>query len=131
MEKSIAYLESMGVGPFKARDGSRCAVVSFKGELHGKPAEWKTKISNGALGDVLLELLEPGECDQALKESLDATGEGLHHLGFIVEDIDGAIERAVKDGLKIWTSSRQANKPGFVYFLPDTVVKIAVELRTP
>ena len=131
IEKSIAYLESMGAGPFRARDGSRCATVSFKGELHGKPAEWKTKISNGALGDVLLELLQPVEGDQALKESLDATGEGLHHLGFIVEDIDAAIERGVKDGLRVWTSSRQANKPSFAYFLPDGVVKIAVEIRTP
>ncbi len=131
MDKAIDYLESMGVGPFRSKAGGRWGLVSFKGELHGRPAEWKTKISNGPMGEVLLELLEPAEGDQALKESLDATGEGLHHLGFLVDDIDTATERGLTQGLKIWTSSKQENKPAFVYFLPTEVAGIAVEIRTP
>jgi len=34
------------------------------------------------MGGAELELLEPTKGAQALKESLDKTGEGLHHIGF-------------------------------------------------
>jgi len=82
IDKTMAYFESIGIGPFKVGD-QRKITIPFKGELHGKPAEWKTTISNADLGGVELELLEPTEGNQALKESLDATGEGLHHIGFL------------------------------------------------
>ena len=59
INKAIAYLESLGIGPFGRPGGERVLELSFKGELHGKPAEWKTTISNAMMGDVELELLEP------------------------------------------------------------------------
>jgi methylmalonyl-CoA/ethylmalonyl-CoA epimerase len=131
IDKAIAYLESIGIGPFMARDGVKKFTIPFKGELHGKPAEWKTTISNAQLGDVQLELLEPTQGPQALKESLDATGEGLHHIGFLVENLDAAIDHGNKNGLKIWTMSKRENGPGFVYFEPTDTCKLAIELRTP
>jgi methylmalonyl-CoA/ethylmalonyl-CoA epimerase len=96
MDKAIAYLENMGIGPFKGRGDTKWGIITFKGELHGKPAEWKTKISNATLGDIQIELLEPAEGNQALKESLDATGEGLHHIGFVADDVDAELERGKK-----------------------------------
>jgi len=131
IDKAIAYFESLGIGPFQIRDGVRKFTIPFKGELHGKPAEWKTTISNAKLGDVELELLEPTEGPQALKESLDAYGEGLHHIGFLVNDLDEAIERGTKAGLKIWTMSKRTDGPGFLYFEPTETGKLAIELRTP
>jgi 4-hydroxyphenylpyruvate dioxygenase-like putative hemolysin len=88
------------------------------------------KISNAQIGDIQLELLEPCGGKSALQESLDATGEGLHHIGYITEDIDKDTEALVKKGLKVWTSARMAPGKGFVYFLPTEVGGIAIELRT-
>jgi methylmalonyl-CoA/ethylmalonyl-CoA epimerase len=130
MDKAIAYLESMGFGPFEVEDGKRF-TINFKGELHGKPAQWKTTISNANLNGVELELLEPTEGNQALKESLDATGEGLHHIGFIVEDLDAAITQQTKLGAKVWTRSKMVGQPNFVYLEGTALGNIAVELRTP
>ncbi len=126
MDKAIAYLESIGIGPFEKK-----FTVPFKGELHGRPAEWKTTISNAQLGDAQLELLEPTEGAQALKESLDNTGEGLHHIGFLVNDLDAAIDKGNKDGLKIWTMSKAEGRPSFLYFEPTKTGQMAIELRTP
>jgi methylmalonyl-CoA/ethylmalonyl-CoA epimerase len=131
IDRAIAYMESIGIGPFMARDGIKKFTVLFKGELHGKPAEWKTTISNAQLGDVQLELLEPTTGAQALQESLDATGEGLHHIGFLVRDLDSAIEHGKNNGLKIWTMSKNDKGPGFVYFEPTATCQLAIELRTP
>lgn len=130
MDKAIAHLESMGFGEFKGRGDARSVIIPFKGELRGKPAEWKTKISNGQMGDVQLELLEPVEGAQALKESLDETGEGLHHIGFLSDDVDADIEKGLKQGFKIWTASKRPDgKTAFVYFLPTETAKIAIEIR--
>ncbi len=130
IDKAMAYFESIGIGPFKVGD-KRKITIPFKGELHGKPAEWKTTISNADLGGPELELLEPTEGNQALKESLDTTGEGLHHIGFLVDDLDAAIAKGKKDGLKIWTMSKGVNRPGFLYFENSETGSLAIELRTP
>ena len=104
-------------------------TVPFKGELHGKPAAWKTTISFAKMGDVELEILEPTEGNQALKESLDATGEGLHHIGFLTDDLDAEIANFKKNKVGIWTIARQAGGGGFLYSDPTPLGGIAIEFR--
>jgi methylmalonyl-CoA/ethylmalonyl-CoA epimerase len=131
IDKAIAHLEALGFGPFKFDDEHKVFAINFKGELHGKPAEWTTKISNALMGDVELELLEPSEGDQALKETLDAQGEGLHHIGWLTTDLQGDIERATARGAKVWTSSFPVGQPGFCYFKGSDISNLAIELREP
>lgn len=131
IEKAIAHFESLGIGPFKFDDEHRTFDIRFEGELRGRPAEWTTRISNALMGDVELELLEPVEGEQALKETLDAQGEGLHHIGWLTTDLPGDIERATAAGSKVWTSSFPAGQPGFVYFEGSDIGNLAVELREP
>ena len=57
IKKAIEYLETLGIGPFEGPMGQKTFPVSFQGELHGKPAEWTTTISNVQFGEVELELL--------------------------------------------------------------------------
>ncbi len=110
IKKAIAYFESLGIGPFAGPGGQKTFSISFKGELHGRPAEWTTTISNADLGGgVQLELLEPTKGNQALKESLDRTGEGLHHIGFLTDDLDGEMPNFKKRGIGIWTQAREDN----------------------
>jgi len=129
INKAIAYFESMGIGPFGGPGGQKTFAVSFKGELHGKPATWTTTISNAKVGDVELELLEPTEGAQALQESLDTTGEGFQHIGFITEDLDAEIANMKKNGVGIWTLARESGGGGFFYSDPTPVGGIAIEFR--
>lgn len=131
IEKAIAHLEALGFGPFKFDDEHRIFEIPFVGELHGKPAEWKTRISNAKMGPVELELLEPSSGDQALRETLDAQGEGLHHIGWLTTDLQGEISRATARGAKVWTSSFPAGNPGFCYFEGSDIGNLAIELREP
>jgi methylmalonyl-CoA/ethylmalonyl-CoA epimerase len=131
IDKAIAHLEALGFGPFKFDDEHKVFAINFEGELHGKPAKWTTKISNALMGDVELELLEPSEGDQALKETLDAQGEGLHHIGWLTTDLRGDIDRALAKGATIWTQSIKPGQPGFVYFEGSDVGNLAIELREP
>ena len=128
IKKAIAYLESLGIGPFEGPMGQKFFTIPFKGELHGKPAEWKTTISNAKMGDVELEILEPTEGPQALRESLDKTGEGLHHIGFITDNLDREKANFKKNGIGIWTTGR-ASGGAFIYSDPSPVGGIAIEFR--
>lgn len=129
IKKAIAYFESLGIGPFGGPGGAQVMKLSFKGELHGKPAEWTTTISNAKFGDVELEILEPTEGNQALKESLDKTGEGLHHIGFLTDNLDGEIANFKKNGVGIWTMGRTGGG-AFIYSDPTPTGGIAIEFRT-
>jgi methylmalonyl-CoA/ethylmalonyl-CoA epimerase len=129
ISKAIECLESLGIGPFGAPGGNKTFSIPFKGELHGKPAEWTTTISFAKMGDVELELLEPTHGEQALKESLDKTGEGLHHIGFLTDDLDAEIANFKKNGVGIWTLAREEGGGGFLYSDPTPLGGIAIEFR--
>jgi methylmalonyl-CoA/ethylmalonyl-CoA epimerase len=125
INKAISYFEKLGIGPFGAPGGKKTFAVSFKGELHGKPAEWTTTISNADLGGVELEILEPTKGNQALKESLDATGDGVHHIGFITDDLKSVMADLKKEGVGIWTAAAGE----FLYTDPSPVGGLAIEFR--
>ena len=129
INKAIAFLEKLGIGPFDVGGGRKTFTIPFKGELHGKPAQWKTTISFAKMGDTELELLEPTEGKQALKESLDKTGEGLHHIGFLTDDLDAEIANFKNNGVGIWTLAREDNGGGFLYSDPTPMGKVAIEFR--
>jgi len=129
IDKAIAFLEKLGIGPFDIGGGKKTFTIPFKGELHGRPAQWKTTISFAKMGDTELELLEPTEGPQALKESLDETGEGLHHIGFLTDDLDAEIEHFKNNGIGIWTLAREEDGGGFLYSDPTPLGGIAIEFR--
>ena len=133
IKKAITFLESLGIGPFTA-PGAKPGTppiftLPFKGELHGKPAAWKTSISFAKMGDVELEILEPTEGPQALRESLDKTGEGLHHIGYLTDSLKNEIANFKKNGVGIWTIGRTADGGGFLYSDPTPLGGIAIEFR--
>jgi methylmalonyl-CoA/ethylmalonyl-CoA epimerase len=128
MDKTIDYLSSVGIAPFVMPGGKKWIEVSFNGELHGKPAAWKVKISNAKLGNGELELLQPSGGPSLLQEFLDNHGEGLHHIGYITDNLERDIKALAKQGVKVLTSA-SAEGGGFAYF--DTGVNggIITELR--
>jgi catechol 2,3-dioxygenase-like lactoylglutathione lyase family enzyme len=128
MEKTIAYLTSLGIGPFGMPDGEKWVEVSFKGELRGRPAAWKVKISNARLGSGELELLQPSGGKSLLQEFLDTHGEGLHHIGYITDDLDRDIKTLARQGVKVLTSA-VAGGGGFAYFETGGAGGIITELR--
>ena len=111
-------------------EDARTFAIEFSGEYRGEPAEWSTTVSNAKMGDVELELLQPGPEPSALLESLQEQGDCLHHIGFITDDIRRDIADQTARGAKIWTMSLRDDAPSFVYFEPTTVGGLAIEMRT-
>jgi len=52
-------------------------------------------------GGTAVELLEPLSSESPISKFLDKRGEGIHHICFLVDDIEAALERLKKDGVKL------------------------------
>ncbi len=129
IEKTIEHLTALGIGSFGMPDGSPYIEESFKGMLHGRPAEWKLRISNAKIGDSELELLEPCGGESALQEFLDSRGEGLHHIGYLVDDVPAEMAKLDEHGIEVLTSGA-GEKASFAYFETGAVGGIIIEVRS-
>ena len=85
IEKARGYYESVfGTGPF-----SDVIDVNMDGAiLRGEPVDTTIKVAFVQSGDVQIELIQPVEGENLYTEFLEARGEGIHHLGYRVEDME-------------------------------------------
>jgi methylmalonyl-CoA/ethylmalonyl-CoA epimerase len=88
MEQALALYEPL-FGPFSTMDPG-----PMNYNYRGAEEECDMRLAFGKSGDVEIELIEwvSGGCPH--KEFLDAGGEGMHHLRFIVQDLDSKVVEA-------------------------------------
>jgi methylmalonyl-CoA/ethylmalonyl-CoA epimerase len=61
----------------------------------------KVKTAFLSVGDSHLELLEPTSADSPIAKFIDKRGEGIHHICFRVDDIEGHLERLKAAGYRL------------------------------
>jgi hypothetical protein len=59
--------------------------------IHGRRGSYSMRIALAYMGDVQWELIQPLTGPSIYQEFLDQHGEGVHHVGFGVDDYDGAV----------------------------------------
>lgn len=52
-------------------------------------------------GGTAVELLEPLSDESPISKFLEKRGEGIHHICFLVDDIEAALERLRKEGVRL------------------------------
>jgi methylmalonyl-CoA/ethylmalonyl-CoA epimerase len=115
MDKAIKRLEGLGIGPFKPYDFE--SLPPLKGPLlfRGRPYEGEVKLFVGHMGNVVLEIFQPLWGDSPQKEFLDNKGEGIHHLGFTMDDFDREVSELTEKGASVLHSARHVTGGGSVY----------------
>ena len=95
MTQAIALYEPL-FGPFSRMDP---APMTY--DYRGVQEECVIRLAFGKSGDVEIELIEwvSGGCPH--KEFLDAGREGMHHLRFIVDDLDSQVKAAASLDCKV------------------------------
>lgn len=70
---------------------------------HGREevASQKVKTAFFSAGDVHLELLEPTSEDSPIAKFLEKSGEGIHHIAFRVDGIEGQLKKAADAGVRL------------------------------
>lgn len=114
LQKTIEqYWKSLGIGPWK--------IFLFEEPLlremtiKGKAEKYRMYVAICQLENIYIEVIQPLEGETIYKEFLDKHGEGLHHLGFIIDSLDKGIKSFEANGFRVLQSGRFQGG-GFAYF---------------
>jgi methylmalonyl-CoA/ethylmalonyl-CoA epimerase len=82
----------------------------------GKPSPYTMKVTFGQMGPVRLEMVQvvKGKC--IYTDFLKQYGEGIHHLGFEVDDLDKEVANAKSQGLKMICYLKMVGIMAFAHF---------------
>jgi methylmalonyl-CoA/ethylmalonyl-CoA epimerase len=80
-------------------------------------------------GYTLIELLEPTSPESTVARFIERRGEGIHHLSFLVQDIDAALKRAAEAGFELIDRSARPGSHGtrIAFLHPRTLGGVLVE----
>jgi catechol 2,3-dioxygenase-like lactoylglutathione lyase family enzyme len=102
INKTVKYLSgTFGIGPW-----FRAGLSDTEHYLGGKKKiNYETDLVLAFTGKIQIELIEQKEGDRNVYvDHLEKKGEGIHHLGFFVSDIDKRLEAVDKMGIDILQS---------------------------
>ena len=125
MDKAVAHYKSLGIGPFEP-----LILSPAEGVLRGKRLITTPIISMGAVGGIVIELLQPTEEDSLVKEFYETKGEGIHHIAFLADDIDKETAKLVEKGFKV-IFSQKFGEGGCAFFDTGQVGGVFIELFRP
>lgn len=77
----------------------------------------KVEIAFLAGGDTLLELITPTDADSGVARFLERRGEGLHHVGLLVDDIRRELQRLAEEGVELIDHEPRRSVHGLIAFV--------------
>lgn len=124
MDKAIKHYQSLGIGPFESLN-----VTSVDRKVYGKPApDVKNLTKVTQIGRIQFELSQPVSGTSIQKEFLEKRGEGISHIGFVVDNLDKEIAKLIEKGFEVISSGKFVGGGGFAYFNTDTIGGVMFEL---
>ena len=88
-----AWSRLYGIGPWTCREN---------GGTDAKGRPWKIRMAFAYLGPMEIELVQCIEGRIFQSRFLDTWGEGIHHIGFFVDDVDAETANLVAKGAKFF-----------------------------
>jgi methylmalonyl-CoA/ethylmalonyl-CoA epimerase len=87
-------------------------------------------IAGLAVGDALVELLEPDGPDTPIGKFVARRGPGLHHLCLVVPDLDGALDRCRAAGVRLIDDVPRIGAEGkrIAFIHPNATGGVLIEL---
>ena len=90
------YWNILGIGPWAIYDWEGPLVYGRK--YRGQKAWGRERIALVQVGGVQLELVQPVEGPSVYADWIEEHGEGLHHMNFLVDDVDEAEKVLAEEG---------------------------------
>ena len=125
MDKAIEYYSSVfGWGPFEVRD-----FGSMPYTYRGQVSNAHLKLAFAKSGPLEIELIQVLEGETPHTEFLKRRGEGIQHLRFHVDDLDGMLADLAKDGIRpVWGHKVPQLGISFAYLDSDQIGGVMFEL---
>jgi hypothetical protein len=126
LDSTVKHLEEMGIGPFFLPDAPSGAEGLY---YQGKPLESDYRAFVARLGNMQIEIIQPDDKPNPWREFLDTMGEGIHHIGFQVSDVEGEMNRLIGHGAKVPFIGRINGQTGAAY-VEMNVANLVIELTS-
>jgi methylmalonyl-CoA/ethylmalonyl-CoA epimerase len=123
IDKAVKFYSSIGIGPFEDYPPLKEYV---KLQVADEVGFHNLRFKVVQIGPIQIQLCQPGEGKSAYRDFLEKKGEGVYHLGFVVDDVDRSEAELKKLGLQVISSGRREDGSGFSYL--DTAGKGGVTL---
>ena len=111
------------------------AAMTMLRDKFGIPLEYEEQIGSTRLamlpiGETYIELLESEAADSGVNQWISEKGEGLFHLCFEVEDIDGALAELKAKGVKLRDETPRIGHGGarIAFIDPASTGNVLIEL---
>jgi catechol 2,3-dioxygenase-like lactoylglutathione lyase family enzyme len=91
------YTATLGIGPFDFQE----AVLDGDYQYKGKPDFCRLRIATCQSGEVQIELIEVLEGRHPSGSYLERYGEGINHLAFEVDDLEGLLTRLLARDVEV------------------------------
>jgi len=100
LDKTVELYEQVfGIGPWHFYTYKKPLVKKMS--YHGKPAEHVNRLALSYFGPSRIELIEVVEGDSVYKDFIEKHGYGVQHLGFLIEDMEKALDEAKTAGFSM------------------------------
>jgi methylmalonyl-CoA/ethylmalonyl-CoA epimerase len=132
VDSVIKGLDHIGIAVKKLDDALEIyeRILGLKVEKIRDFEEQRVKIAFLLAGETKIELLEPTDKEGPVARFIEKRGEGVHHLAFIVTDIEAALQRMKDKGIAVVDEKPRIGAEGFkIAFLhPKSTKNVLVEL---
>jgi methylmalonyl-CoA epimerase len=82
------------------------------------------------VGETRLELLEPTSAESTIARFIAKRGEGLHHISMRVPDLNAALEKLKRDGVRLVSDEIKVGAGGhrYIFVHPQSAGGVLLEL---
>lgn len=123
LDKTVDFLTALGLGPFEVSTATHPAA-----RVKGKTRSYEVRLALSQQGPVQLELIEYQRGETVQKDFLDERGEGLHHILFMVNNLEKTLDKFKAQGIDVLQEDRFVGGGGLAYMGTDKIGGIITEV---
>ncbi len=128
LDKAVKRLEALGIGPFRAPQTPPGAEGMY---YQGRPLQGNVKAAITWLGNIHLELFQPLAGPNPWEDFVKTKGEGIHHIGFKVVDVQKEVDRLTDQGAEVTLTAIGNGKLEAAYIdlkVADLIIELSSNL---
>ena len=101
--------------------------LEFKGTQEIK--DQKIIVASLLAGDVKIQLVQPTHPDSTMRKFIDKKGEGMHHIAFLVYNIDASLKALSEKGVKLIDEKARigADNAKIAFIHPKDMNRVLIE----
>ncbi len=101
--------------------------LEFKGTEEIK--EQKIIVASFLVNDIKVELVQPTHHDSTMRKFIDKRGEGMHHIAFLVDNIEESLKKLSKKGINLIDEKARigADNTKIAFIHPKDMNRVLVE----